>query len=58
MAKLETFSTLLENVETTLNLFVSLREGLSDEDWDALNEKPLLNQLLDSLGDLEYTLAD
>jgi hypothetical protein len=55
---LEQISTLLENVETTVNLFVTLREQLSDDDWDLLNESPLLSQLLDSLSDLEYTIAD
>jgi hypothetical protein len=58
MSTLETFGTLLENVETTVSLFVTLREQLSDDDWDILNESPLLSQLLDSLSDLEYTIAD
>ena len=55
---LEQIGTLLENVETTVNLFVTLREQLSDDDWDLLNESPLLSQLLDSLSDLEYTISD
>lgn len=55
---LEQISTLLENVETTVNLFITLREQLSDDDWDLLNESPLLSQLFDSLSDLEYTIAD
>lgn len=58
MSTLETFGTLLENVETTVSLFITLREQLSDDDWDILNESPLLSQLLDSLSDLEYTIAD
>ena len=58
MSTLETFGTLLENVETTVSLFITLREQLSDDDWDILNESPLLSNLLDSLSDLEYTIAD
>jgi len=58
MSTIETFSTLLDNVETTVSLYVSLREQLSDDDWDILNESPLLSQLLDSLSDLEYTISD
>ena len=58
MSTLETFGTLLENVETTVSLFITLREQLSDDDWDILNESPLLSSLLDSLSDLEYTISD
>jgi hypothetical protein len=58
MSTLETFGALLENVETTVSLFITLREQLSDDDWDILNESPLLSQLLDSLADLEYTISD
>lgn len=58
MSTIETFSTLLDNVETTVSLFVTLREQLSDDDWDILNESPLLSQLLDSLSDLECTISD
>ena len=58
MSTLETFGTLLENVETTVSLFITLREHLSDDDWDILNESPLLSSLLDSLSDLEYTISD
>ena len=58
MSTIETFSTLLDNVETTVSLFITLREQLSDDDWDILNESPLLSQLLDSLSDLEYTISD
>ena len=55
---LEAFGTLLENVETTLNHFVTLREQLSDDDWDQLNQSPLLSNLLDSLADIEYIISD
>jgi hypothetical protein len=58
MSTLETFGALLENVEATVSLFITLREQLSDDDWDILNESPLLSQLLDSLADLEYTISD
>jgi hypothetical protein len=58
MSTLETFGALLENVETTVSLFITLREHLSDDDWDILNESPLLSQLLDSLSDLEDTVTD
>jgi len=58
MSTLETFGALLENVETTVSLFITLREHLSDDDWGILNESPLLSQLLDSLSDLEDTVTD
>jgi hypothetical protein len=57
MSNLNTFAELLENVETTVSLFIALREQTSDDDWDALIDNEMLDKLFDSLSDLEYTVG-
>lgn len=57
MSTLNAFAELLENVETTVSLFVALREQTSDDDWDALIDNEMLDKLFDSLSDLEYTVG-
>lgn len=57
MSTLNTFAELLENVETTVSLFIALREQTSDDDWDALIDNEMLDKLFDSLSDLEYTVG-
>jgi hypothetical protein len=57
MSNLNTFSNLLEEVGTTLSLFIAMRDQMSDDEWDTLNNHPLLSPLLDSLSDLEYTVG-
>jgi hypothetical protein len=57
MSTLNTFAELLENVETTVSLFIALREQTSDDAWDALIDNEMLDKLFDSLSDLEYTVG-
>lgn len=57
MSNLNTFTQLLENVETTVSLFMAMRDQMSDDEWDTLNNHLLLSPLLDSLSDLEYTVG-
>jgi hypothetical protein len=57
MSNLNTFAELLENVETTVSLFIAMRDQMSDDEWDTLNNHPLLSPLLDSLSDIEYTVG-
>jgi hypothetical protein len=57
MSNLNTFAELLENVETTVSLFIALREQTSDDAWDALIDNEMLDKLFDSLSDLEYTVG-
>jgi predicted deacetylase len=57
MSNLNTFSNLLEEVGTTLSLFIAMRDQMSDDEWNTLNDHPLLSPLLDSLSDLEYTVG-
>jgi hypothetical protein len=53
MNALVTLARTIDSVEEVLARFVALRDGLSEEDWDTLQEAPLLEALLDSLADLE-----
>lgn len=57
MSNLNTFTELLENVEATVSLFIAMRDQMSDDEWDTLNNHPLLSPLLDSLSDIEYTVG-
>jgi hypothetical protein len=57
MSNLNTFAELLENVEATVSLFIAMRDQMSDDEWDTLNNHPLLSPLLDSLSDIEYTVG-
>lgn len=57
MSNLNTFAELLENIETTVSLFMAMRDQMSDDEWDKLNNHALLSPLLDSLSDLEYTVG-
>lgn len=57
MSNLNTFSNLLEEVGITLSLFIAMRDQMSDDEWNTLNDHPLLSPLLDSLSDLEYTVG-
>jgi hypothetical protein len=52
----ELISTLIEQVDTTLDVFQQLRDRLPDEEWERMCDHELLGPLLDSLSDLEYTV--
>lgn len=57
-AQLDAFSTLLDQVGSSLGLFQKMRDELPDREWEAMCDHPLIGPLLDSLSDLEYTLGD
>ncbi len=52
----ELISTLIEQVDTTLDVFQQLRDRLPNDEWDRMCDHKLLGPLLDSLSDLEYTV--
>lgn len=54
MSVLTTYSELFENVETVLDLYIKARDAATDEEWDVLQDHPLLNDLLCALADLEH----
>lgn len=59
-AMLDTITTLFnltENLTTTMQAFQELRDKTDQDEWDQLCDHPLVGPLLDSLSDLEYTLA-
>lgn len=53
---LENVAQLFEELQTVVSCLQKAREGSSEEQWDAWHQDPLLEGLLDSLADLEYTL--
>ena len=53
MDQLENISFVMDEVRTVLESLQILRDELSEEAYDALDETPVGN-LLDSLADLEY----
>lgn len=52
---LELLATLTEEAQAIANCLASLREELSDDQWEALEESPLGN-LVNACLDLEYTV--
>jgi hypothetical protein len=52
----ELISTLIEQVDTTLDVFQQLRDRLPNDEWERMCDHELLGPLLDSLSDLEYTV--
>ena len=53
MDQLENISFVMDEVRTVLESLQTLRDELSEEAYEALDETPVGN-LLDSLADLEY----
>lgn len=53
---LDNVAQLFEEVQTAVSCLQKAREGSSEEQWDRWHQDPLLEGLLDSLADLEYTL--
>lgn len=52
---LELLATLTEEAQAIANCLASLREELTDDQWEALEESPLGN-LVNACLDLEYTV--
>ena len=53
----ESVAQMMEEVDTLLALFDSVRESVSEEQWDEWNDHPELSKLLDAISDLEYTVG-
>ena len=53
----ESVAQMTEQVDTLLALFDSVRESVSEEQWDEWNDHPELSKLLDAISDLEYTVG-
>ena len=53
----ESVAQMTEQVDTLLALFDSVRESVSEEQWDQWNDHPELSKLLDAISDLEYTVG-
>jgi hypothetical protein len=53
---IELISTLIEQVDTTLEVFNTLRDRLPDDEWSRMCDHELLGPLLDSLSLLENTV--
>ena len=53
----ESVAQMMEEVDTLLALFDSVRESVSEEQWDEWNDHPELSKLLDAISDLEYIVG-
>lgn len=54
MSTLDSVSELITQCEAVLDAFIALRDSLTQDEWDALNESNMhLECLLDNLADLE-----
>ena len=53
---LDNVAQLFEELQIVVNCLQKAREGSSEEQWDTWHQDPLLEDLLNSLADLEYTL--
>lgn len=54
MTIFDTVSEMMTQTEAVLDAFIALRDSLTEDEWDALNESnPHLECLLDYLADLE-----
>jgi hypothetical protein len=57
MTVTQTVSQMMEEIETLLDLFNTVRENVSEEQWDEWNDHPQLSKLLDAISDIEYTVG-
>ena len=57
MTVTQTVSQMMEEIETLLSVFDSVRESVSDEQWDQWVDHPELSKILDAISDLEYTVG-
>lgn len=55
MTTLETVAQLMEETDSVLEAFASLRDKSTAEEWDKWQDHPLLSPLFDALSDLEHT---
>ena len=53
----ESVAQMIEQVDTLLTIFDTMRESVSEEQWDEWNDHPELSKLLDAISDLEYTVG-